>query len=70
MTKENTEENVRGERPGDYCKRLEISVMTFWRRLKNKRCPDKEECVDRGPSGRVLAVYPSREFDRFMKEGL
>lgn len=61
---------VKGERVNEYCSRLKISHMTFWRRLRLRRCPDLGEVLERGPSGRVLAIYPTERFDEFVRTGL
>jgi hypothetical protein len=51
------------EKPIDFCSRLDISSYTLNRRLKNKACPEVE--IERGPSGRLLLLRPTSEFEKF-----
>lgn len=51
------------EKPIDFCSRLGISSYTLYRRMKSQACPEVE--LDRGPSGRLLLLRPTAEFERY-----
>ncbi len=59
---------IKGERVKEFMARLKISHSTWDRRLNHKRCPAVD--MDKGKSGRVLAIYSNPRFDEFMKFGL
>lgn len=59
---------AKGERVNEFINRVKISHMTFWRRLRHHRCPEVD--MDKGQSGRILAIYTNPRFDEFMKTGL
>lgn len=51
------------EPPTALCTRLGISSSTLARKMKSGKCPKVK--VDRGPSGRLLALISNPAFDKF-----